>query len=182
MTGWRKRQIGEYMTKDEALRIMLEAITTYLSESPDASEEAVEGLCDAASIARRVLAQPAPVNLRRGNILRCIETDELCTVWATSTMGKTLVKWSGNDFTDYTAEQIGELFWLEPESSDIEIAAEQSENYAAFHAGVRFARAHTTATQPTPVQERNFCLRCGKRTRDLTHIHTCTPPEKTHDD
>ena len=55
-----------------------------------------------------------PVKLRRGDILRCIETDELCTVWATSTSGKTLVKWGSNDFTDYTAEQIGELFWFEP--------------------------------------------------------------------
>ena len=26
-------------------------------------------------------------------------------------------------------------------------------------------------------EERNFCPRCGKRTRDLTHIHTCTPPQ-----
>jgi len=25
-------------------------------------------------------------------------------------------------------------------------------------------------------QERNFCPRCGKRTKDMTHIHTCTPP------
>jgi hypothetical protein len=25
-------------------------------------------------------------------------------------------------------------------------------------------------------QERNFCSRCGKRTKDLTNIHTCTPP------
>lgn len=24
--------------------------------------------------------------------------------------------------------------------------------------------------------ERNFCSRCGKRTADLTTIHTCTPP------
>ena len=24
--------------------------------------------------------------------------------------------------------------------------------------------------------ERNFCTRCGKRTADLTTIHTCTPP------
>jgi len=37
-----------------------------------------------------------------------------------------------------------------------------------------------TVAQP---EERNFCPRCGKRTRDLTTIHTCTPPqEKTHDD
>ena len=26
-------------------------------------------------------------------------------------------------------------------------------------------------------QERNFCPRCGKRTKDMTHIHTCTPPQ-----
>ena len=29
------------------------------------------------------------------------------------------------------------------------------------------------AAQP---EERNFCPRCGKRTADLTTIHTCTPP------
>jgi hypothetical protein len=28
-----------------------------------------------------------------------------------------------------------------------------------------------------PEQERNFCPRCGKRTADLTTIHTCTPPQ-----
>jgi len=27
-----------------------------------------------------------------------------------------------------------------------------------------------------PEQERYFCQRCGKRTADLTTIHTCTPP------
>jgi hypothetical protein len=26
--------------------------------------------------------------------------------------------------------------------------------------------------------ERNFCERCGKRTADLTVIHTCTPPQE----
>ena len=46
------------MTDKEALKLALEAITTYLSESPDSSEEAVEGLWDAVSVARRVLAQP----------------------------------------------------------------------------------------------------------------------------
>ncbi len=59
-------------------------------------------------------AQQKPVNLRRGDLLRCIETDELCTVWATSPTGNTLIKWSANNFGNYTAEQIGELFWLEP--------------------------------------------------------------------
>ena len=84
------------------------------------------------------------VLLRRGDILRCIETDELCTVWATSTTHKTLVKWGGNDFTDYTAEQIGELFWVEPRAKDLEDAAERSDNYAAFHAGFRFAQTKSS--------------------------------------
>jgi hypothetical protein len=32
-------------------------------------------------------------------------------------------------------------------------------------------------TAPPQPEERNFCPRCGKRTADLTTIHTCTPPE-----
>lgn len=114
-----------------------------------------------------------PVKLRRGDVLRCIETDELCTVWATSTTHKTLVKWGGNDFSDYTAEQIGELFWLEPESSDVEIAAEQSDNYAAFHAGVRFARAHSLAAQRQWVgltgQQKNLIARISTDVFDAIH-------------
>jgi hypothetical protein len=29
-------------------------------------------------------------------------------------------------------------------------------------------------------EERNFCPRCGKRTEDLTSIHTCTPPQEKY--
>jgi hypothetical protein len=29
-----------------------------------------------------------------------------------------------------------------------------------------------------PAQERNFCSRCGTRTKDMTTIHTCTPPQE----
>ena len=32
--------------------------------------------------------------------------------------------------------------------------------------------------QPAQLEERNFCSRCGKRTADLTVIHTCTPPQR----
>ena len=31
-------------------------------------------------------------------------------------------------------------------------------------------------TTPPKHEPRNFCSRCGKRTADLTVIHTCTPP------
>jgi hypothetical protein len=37
-------------------------------------------------------------------------------------------------------------------------------------------KLYTTPQQRT--EERNFCSRCGKRTADLTVIHTCTPPQE----
>jgi hypothetical protein len=36
------------------------------------------------------------------------------------------------------------------------------------------------ATPPAQPEERNFCSRCGKRTRNLTTIHTCTPPQEKY--
>jgi hypothetical protein len=35
-----------------------------------------------------------------------------------------------------------------------------------------------TAPPAAQPEERNFCPRCGKRTADLTTIHTCTPPRE----
>ena len=35
---------------------------------------------------------------------------------------------------------------------------------------------------PQRTEERNFCPRCGKRTADLTVIHTCTPPQNIEQD
>ena len=37
--------------------------------------------------------------------------------------------------------------------------------------------AKLVAAKALSEQQRNFCSRCGKRTKDLTHIHTCTPPQ-----
>jgi hypothetical protein len=43
----------------------------------------------------------------------------------------------------------------------------QLEAFAALVAAAEFAK-----------REWNFCERCGKRTVDLTTIHTCTPPRE----
>jgi hypothetical protein len=40
--------------------------------------------------------------------------------------------------------------------------------------------APAPAAPVQPAQERNFCAGCGKRTADLTVIHTCTPPQKSN--
>ena len=55
------------------------------------------------------------------------------------------------------------------------------EFYSEFCDGVYFddleAFAKLVAAKALSEQQRNFCSRCGKRTKDLTHIHTCTPPQ-----
>jgi hypothetical protein len=107
------------MTKDEAL-LLASVVLDHCYGHHAVNDDMIE---QTAKVIQATLeAKDDPVKLRRGDILRCIETDELCTVWATSTSGKTLVKWGGNDFTDYTAEQIGELFWLEPTAKDEPVA------------------------------------------------------------
>ena len=37
---------------------------------------------------------------------------------------------------------------------------------------------HKATPPEAQPEERNFCPRCGKRTADLTVIHTCTPPQE----
>jgi hypothetical protein len=104
------------LTRKEAQSV-LDAFLGIGQDAADAMDgDAFIRCCVAGRILRARLSAPEsePVRLRRGDTLRCIETNELCTVWATSTTGKTLVKWKANDFGSYTAEQIGDLFWVEP--------------------------------------------------------------------
>jgi hypothetical protein len=65
--------------------------------------------------------------------------------------------------------------WLEarqPAITAIKEALAQPEH--ELWAGVDF----DIKTIPPQPEERNFCSRCGKRTADLTTIHTCTPPQE----
>jgi hypothetical protein len=50
--------------------------------------------------------------------------------------------------------------------------AQELARYKGSHAEVR--PLYTTPLK----REWNFCERCGKRTKDLTVIHTCTPPQE----
>ena len=105
--------------------------------------------------ARLSAPEPEPVRLRRGDILRCIETNELCTVWATSTTGKTQVKWKANDFGSYTAEQIGDLFWVEPkpEPEPVVWRTRRNDTWSYHHNkphGIPHEPLYTTTPQSEP--------------------------------
>ena len=62
----------------------------------------------------------------------------------------------------------------------IELAKQAGWQYAHGESGFEplWDFAKLVAAKALSEQERNFCSRCGKRTKDLTHIHTCTPPQE----
>jgi len=54
-----------------------------------------------------------------------------------------------------------------------------SRGVGLYQTSIPFAKHTPLFTHPPQrTEERNFCSRCGKRTPDLTHIHTCTPPKE----
>jgi hypothetical protein len=59
-------------------------------------------------------------------------------------------------------EALGEIEWS------------NNSQWQSDRAKVAITAIKEALTQP---EERNFCPRCGKRTADLTTIHTCTPPQ-----
>ena len=97
----------------QAAQMALAALERYQVKRQD-----FDKFADEITALRTALEQPMH-KLRRGDILRCMESNALCTVWSTSTTGWTLVKWAANDFGNYTAEQIGELFWIEQQAEPV---------------------------------------------------------------
>jgi hypothetical protein len=65
-------------------------------------------------------------------------------------------------------------YWWIPDGSVSGLKPEMSPNTGP-HPNFTVIPLYTAPpAQPAPVQERNFCERCGKRIGD--YIHTCTPP------
>jgi len=104
----------------ETLKLSLEAITKYLSECPDPSEEAVEGLCDAASAARAAIAkaekQSEPVAWMhcQGNFeeaaCRPLDEDEILRGWTqkplyTTPQQRTWVGLTNEEMNDIWSDQ-----------------------------------------------------------------------------
>ena len=62
------------------------------------------------------------------------------------------------------------------EELEQKVAARSAEHLAAHITHDKGYQEGRQDAQLDQALERNFCPRCGKRTADLTVIHTCTPP------
>ena len=84
---------------------------------------------------------------------------------------------------DYAHEGDAPFVWLEVDTATLEkiVYIRKDFTTGAIYAD-RGDKVDIFAPYAAPQQQepRNFCPRCGKRTADLTVIHTCTPPEGGH--
>lgn len=62
--------------------------------------------------------------------------------------------------------------------ADLHFYEEIAEHYAKCAISPEALRDWVAERVNAQPEERNFCPRCGKRTADLTAIHTCTPPKE----
>ena len=139
------------MTKDEALNLALEAlenISTALREE-DVLGSDIELMLNAAAAIRVALAQPEE-QPEQEPVARVIDngTPEGATEWI--------------PFTNR----------VEPLNTGDLLYATPPQPVQPKRGPVAWEQFHEHLV------ERNFCPRCGKRTADLTTIHTCTPPRE----
>jgi hypothetical protein len=146
------------MTKDEALKLALEAlenISTALRED-DVLGSDIELMLDAITTIRETLAQP--------------DEDAIIIRYHEMTI-KRLEK----RIEELTAQPVQEpVAYIDVEQRRLQWAKPMSWNTPTT-VNLPKIPLYTAPVQP---EERNFCPRCGKRTADLTTIHTCTPPRE----
>ena len=165
------------MTKDEALKLALEAlISCELSNygrdwvwPGTAHEQAMKGVKEAITAIKEALAQPDHIRNATKMMAQPVQEPVDCygyaarlatSIWKQHYQ-KTAPQWQVLDdligvltqIDNMAAGLISTPLPVQPEQEPV--AWEQ------FH---------------EHLVERNFCPRCGKRTADLTTIHTCTPP------
>jgi hypothetical protein len=141
------------MTKDDALRMMLGPFKAW--RDVPGNEDVVEELTKIINAVEKVLAQPEPIqSLQCFHCQVTIETlnDKVMQLMAQRTEQEPPQR---KPLTDKQIEQIQGM--ANPNRGSV---------------GVQEARP------PAQRTEQNFCPRCGKRTTDLTTIHTCTPPKE----
>jgi hypothetical protein len=109
------------MTKDEALKLALEA----LKKIDEAMPFPVAKL--AQSAIKEALAQPKQ-KYRRGNRLICLETEEFCVIHISGT-DRQWVKFPDSHIGVYTNEQVAELFELLPKEPEQEPVAWRAPNW-----------------------------------------------------
>jgi len=148
------------MTKDEALKLALEALEYHTAQTRPIHEtyEAIKAINEA-------LAQP-PLPVQEPYDQTALELCNVCG-W------KTLIPTDGCLNCERKPLPAQPPLPVQPVQL-VSWTGNGSAEWREINAPTGFFYQVDGRTQP---EERNFCQRCGKRTADLTTIHTCTPPQ-----
>jgi hypothetical protein len=154
------------MTKDEALKLALEALED-LNETnsywwQDVEEETVAKIDPAITAIKEALARPEQ------EPVAYIHVEQRRLQWAKP------MSW--NTPTTVNLPKIP-LYTAPPQPLQEPVCDKDPQGCwnVRCQLGKKCKNTASPAAQP---EERNFCPRCGKRTADLTTIHTCTPPRE----
>jgi hypothetical protein len=145
------------MTKDEALKLALEALENVESAMYVTSEGeavALEKVNKAITAIKEALAQPEQ-----------------------EPVAHTVIAGALFDFMGYLTSRKERI--VLSASDDAAPAADAIRDFAKKRGlSLDDAQVREWIDALAQPEERNFCQRCGKRTADLTTIHTCTPPQE----
>jgi hypothetical protein len=144
----------------EALKLALEALTLFKSLSLSMKE--IEIAEEAIASIEAALAQPA----QDGKCKLCVDGCAACDARAQPAQepvqrGPIPKAQSLNELMNRMNQSL--------QKADMEADMLTIAYQSGYHDGKKAALAG---------REWNFCERCGKRTKDLTTIHTCTPPQE----
>ena len=188
------------MTKDEALKLALEAlenISTALREDDVLGSDS-ELMLNAITAIKEALAQPDHIRNATKMMAQPVQEPVDCygyaarlatSIWKQHYQ-KTAPQWQVLDdligvltqIDNMAAGLISTPLPVQPEQEPVARVAEvHMSRYTIEWTNGLLPEGTELFAAPTPtlpVQERNFCPRCGKRTADLITIHTCTPPKE----
>ena len=152
------------MTKDEALKLALEALEAVYIQCDVACVATPEGMVylkPAITAAKEALAQPVQEAMR-GWVKNDGEWHEAQLLGGKVTYGKPI-----GILTKMEGDETMKLYPFDPP-----LPVQPEQDFKAM------PKEDAPLVKWAKEQERNFCQRCGKRTADLTTIHTCTPPRE----
>ncbi len=160
------------MTKDEALKLVRDWIAERPADRPVSAGKMI-------SIIDRALAQPAQ---EAASIIQAVtDPENQPSQYGTVTLDYHLAKikeWEDRfeRISDLALAQPAQepVAYIDVEQRRLQWAKPMSWNTPTT---VNLPKIPLYTAPPQP-EERNFCPRCGKRTADLTTIHTCTPPQE----
>jgi len=156
------------MTKDEALKLALEALHYCEALNRPVHEQKIHAI----AAIKEALAQPDAFEQGRQEGVK-----QERALWELSRLGQEI---EAQPEQDDRRLQIAMRQWEDWKTYALELQKKlvKYEGGSPMILNTQPDHIRDATKMMAQPEERNFCPRCGKRLADLTTVHTCTPPKE----